>query len=37
MGQDERLYDTGAAIEELKQRDPALAAMMMKHNAGRDG
>jgi transcriptional regulator len=36
MGQDERLYDIGAAIEVLKQRDPELAAMMTAHNAHRN-
>jgi transcriptional regulator len=37
MGQDERLYDTDAAIKALEQRDPALASMMKKHNAHRAG
>jgi len=35
MGQDERLYDTAAAIEALEPADPALAAMMRAHNAFR--
>lgn len=35
MGQDERLYDTAAAIEALQPADPALAGMMKKHNAHR--
>ena len=35
MGQDERLYDTAAAIEALEPADPALAGMMKKHNAHR--
>lgn len=36
MGQDERLYDTSAAIEKVGQSDPALAAMMETHNAHRN-
>jgi len=36
MGQDERLYDTSAAIEALEEHDPALAETMQKHNARRD-
>lgn len=36
MGQDERLYDTAAAIEALDKANPALAAMMRKHNSHRD-
>ena len=35
MGQDERLYDTIAAIEALETADPALADLMRKHNAHR--
>lgn len=35
MGQDERLYDTAAAIEALDKANPALAAMMRKHNSHR--
>ncbi|RWP60691.1 MAG: FMN-binding negative transcriptional regulator [Mesorhizobium sp.] len=35
MGQDERLYDTNAAIGTLEQSDPALATMMKAHNAHR--
>ncbi|RWP37636.1 FMN-binding negative transcriptional regulator [Mesorhizobium sp.] len=35
MGQDERLYDTNAAIGTLEQSDPALATMMKMHNAHR--
>ncbi|CCV13133.1 FMN-binding negative transcriptional regulator [Mesorhizobium sp. STM 4661] len=35
MGQDERLYDTSAAIDALEARDPALAAMMTARNAHR--
>jgi transcriptional regulator len=35
MGQDERLYDTQAAIAALTDTDPALAGMMTKHNAHR--
>lgn len=35
MGQDERPYDTAAAIEALEPADPALAGMMRKHNAHR--
>ncbi|CCV06350.1 FMN-binding negative transcriptional regulator [Mesorhizobium metallidurans STM 2683] len=35
MGQDERLYDTSAAIGALEARDPALAAMMKARNAHR--
>jgi transcriptional regulator len=35
MGQDERLYDTVAAIEALERTDPALADMMRNHNAHR--
>lgn len=37
MGQDERLYDTNGAIDALQERDPALAELMKKHNADRDG
>lgn len=37
MGQDERLYDTAAAIEALGEDDPALADMMRRHNAHRRG
>ena len=36
MGQDDRLYDTSAAIEKVGQSDPALAAMMTAHNAHRN-
>lgn len=36
MGQDERLYDTAAAIDMLDEANPALAAMMRKHNSDRD-
>ncbi len=35
MGQDERLYDTAAAIGALERSDPALAETMRKHNADR--
>ncbi|RWQ66223.1 FMN-binding negative transcriptional regulator [Mesorhizobium sp.] len=35
MGQDERLYDTNAAIGTLERSDPALATMMKAHNAHR--
>lgn len=35
MGQDERLYDTAAAIDALERSDPALAETMRKHNAHR--
>ncbi|TIO08384.1 FMN-binding negative transcriptional regulator [Mesorhizobium sp.] len=35
MGQDERLYDTNAAIGALEESDPALVAMMKAHNAHR--
>ncbi|MCV3210049.1 FMN-binding negative transcriptional regulator [Mesorhizobium sp. YC-39] len=35
MGQDERLYDTNAAISALEARDPTLAAMMKARNAHR--
>jgi transcriptional regulator len=35
MGQDERLYDTQAAIAALTDTDSALAGMMTKHNAHR--
>ncbi len=35
MGQDERLYDTAAAIGALETADPALAGLMRKHNAHR--
>ncbi|MCF6103067.1 FMN-binding negative transcriptional regulator [Mesorhizobium muleiense] len=35
MGQDERLYDTNAAIGRLEESDPALATMMKMHNAHR--
>lgn len=35
MGQDERLYDTAAAIEALEADDPVLAGLMRRHNAHR--
>lgn len=35
MGQDERLPDTAAAIEELKNSNPALAETMLRYNARR--
>ncbi len=35
LGQDERPYDTSAAIAALGQRNPVLADMMRKHNAHR--
>ncbi|RUU29092.1 FMN-binding negative transcriptional regulator [Mesorhizobium sp. M6A.T.Ca.TU.002.02.2.1] len=35
MGQDERLYDTNAAIGTLERSGPALATMMKAHNAHR--
>lgn len=36
MGQDERLYDTRAAIEALESTDAALAETMRRHNRHRD-
>lgn len=36
MGQDERLYDTRAAIEALESNDAALAEIMRRHNRHRD-
>ncbi|WP_018391551.1 FMN-binding negative transcriptional regulator [Ancylobacter sp. FA202] len=36
MGQDERLRDTRGAITALEASDPPLAAMMARHNAGRE-
>ncbi|MCC6205057.1 MAG: FMN-binding negative transcriptional regulator [Hyphomicrobiales bacterium] len=35
MGQDERIYDTAAAIDALESDDPRLAGMMRRHNAHR--
>lgn len=35
MGQDERLYDTAAAIDALDHADPHLAETMRRHNAHR--
>jgi transcriptional regulator len=35
MGQDERLYDTNAAISALATAAPALAELMTQHNARR--
>jgi transcriptional regulator len=35
MGQDERIYDTAAAIDTLESDDPRLAGMMRRHNAHR--
>lgn len=35
MGQDERLYDTEAAIKAVQQDNPSLAGLMKKHNAHR--